>query len=291
MLRNSLRSVSALKITGMTSSLVFLISCGGGGGSTDYSYRPVTVSEGGQGEIEVTQGATGPIFTVNGAEVTGLSENVLVNTNALSGSDFSQLQSFAGDDNFLVAEVEGGQVVIAASQFNGFNDSYAVGWIERTTDTVVFIPQSGTASYNGYYAGFLTEARAGTFSDADFIVTGDAQLNIDFNAGTVSGSITDRVAYQKDSGAEQDPITASDDVILSSATFGANGVITGTTTGGDFNLDGLANGANAGTYTAILVADDGEHALGLVQIEQNSGANYPFDGALEIGGFVATAPR
>ena len=200
-------------------------------------------------------------FTNNGSPLLSLASDRSVVNGELTGyrSATDGTFAFAGVTSNSIAAVGLNEAVFPIV------DGQVVSRLGTTT-----VPATGTATYSGDYAGFYT---LGTVVDA--FVYGDAELNADFAANTISGTVTNRQLVDTTT-LVQSPDFA--DLTLGSATVDANGGFSSTTSGGEIS------GATAtGSYSGLLTGSNAQEAAGQIQVIHDLGTG---TGA-ETGVFIA----
>ncbi len=121
----------------------------------------------------------------------------------------------------------------------------------RLGDTTM--PTSGTAQYTGDYVAWVA-----TSSDnvGQYLIYGDATLDVDFDSAMVDGLITNRT----DNFSAGNPLN---DLTFETTSI-SDGGFTGTTSGGAFALAGWT--AAAGEYGGVFTGADGQEIAGGVQV-------------------------
>ncbi|MEE9389385.1 MAG: hypothetical protein V3U96_12335 [Paracoccaceae bacterium] len=175
----------------------------------------------------------------------------------------------ANDDNFAyVATTDAGGFVVAIS--NGQSDMGLAYTYYQGGET----PTSGTSgTFNGNYAAtYILSTDAGGSSQT---ISGDAQLIVDFSAGTITGSITNREA----------DISLLLNPAVADVTFTPTGIsdfgFSGTTTGGEITG---GTTTTAGTYSGIFDGAGAEQVIGGIAIVHDVGGVTYY----EAGAFIAT---
>lgn len=140
-------------------------------------------------------------------------------------------------------------------------------FLDRETDTL--IPVTGFAEYEGGYMGLY---RFASDNSPAGHITGRVELSVDFTDNAVSGMITDRANTGVETLAP---------IILQAGTLG-DGSFSGTTTGGAFD----STVAMPGTFTGMVVGENGQEVIGGVQLTHAVGGVDRFD---EVGVFVGVA--
>ncbi len=158
---------------------------------------------------------------------------------------------------------------------SGAGEAIAVIYAEPRTDALSYfldreidsvIPVTGTADYAGGYMGLY---RFASDNSPAGHITGRVALSVDFSSNAVSGLITDRA----NTGIETlDPITLEVGTLV-------DGSFSGTTTGGDFD----STVASSGTFSGMIVGENGQEVIGGLQLTHRAGGADRFD---EIGVFV-----
>jgi len=135
------------------------------------------------------------------------------------------------------------------------------------------LPLTGTAGFDGHYAGFTTTRR----------VNGTARLDVDFEGQTISGRITDRIFRQRpDNGA--DVINPLSMLVLEETSISAKGEFEGVTAGGQIvNGQELWNPAT-GEFEGLIGGSTGNEVVGIVSVTHKAPSGAEFE---EIGGFIA----
>jgi hypothetical protein len=135
------------------------------------------------------------------------------------------------------------------------------------------LPTSGAAQFNGNYAGFTTTAR----------VNGDVQINANFTAATVNGTITNRVfrARPNNSADVTNPLSM---VILNAASIRPDGTFTATTSGGQILGGQQIWNPAVGGYAGLIGGSDAGEVVGSVSLTHRAPDGATFD---EVGGFLA----
>lgn len=142
----------------------------------------------------------------------------------------------------------------------------------RTGETE--LPLTGTAQFNGDYAGFTTTRR----------INGKAQLDVDFASETVSGRITDRIFRQRGDNVA-DVVNPLSIIVLEETSLSADGAFQGVTGGGQIvNGQALWNPAT-GSYEGLIGGSVGQEAVGAVTLTHRAPSGATFG---EVGGFLAT---
>ncbi len=137
-------------------------------------------------------------------------------------------------------------------------------FLSREVDAV--IPVTGTADYAGGYMGVY---RFASNNRPAGHITGSVELSVDFTNSAVSGMITDRANTGIDT---LDPITLEVGTLV-------DGSFSGTTTGGAFD----STVASTGTFTGMIVGENGQEVIGGLQLTHRAGGVDRFD---EVGVFV-----
>lgn len=244
---------------------------------------PQVIDTSGIGTLSVSGTADNPTFRVNGNVVpVNIGPSNDLTFTSIGDRVFKDFFGTGGNSNrFLYGEIEGGSVVVGASQGLGAN-AYAVSGLSRDGESE--IPLTGTAKFTGKYLGLLQTSNVQSMDrDASRVfVQGDVSLDADLAAATLQGDITNRTL----GGA--DPVAIPiEDLSLTVSTADANGVHRGTATGGALTFIGAAATTSNGAYTAMLVGPTGGSVIGTVSVEHDpNGATLP-TGGIETGGFFA----
>ncbi len=270
-----------LLLTALT-GLIALSACGGTtGGSptlfaTSGSAGPVTSS----GSIP-TSGPINNIVTINGTLISGLTRFTSVGTyggasiTAVDGATYNVL-IYADDGKvngtstpFITTDVYGSS---AASQTNAFNQSANYARVN-----VSLLPTSGGASYSGDYRGTYgspTGMVGGSAANGSLIgVEGTINMTANLDTKNISGTITNRQARLATGLG-----LGFDNVTLNIASYGDNGIYSGTTSGGTYSGNGMA--AQNGTYEGVIGGNNGSNVGGVLYIPSNGGFS-------EVGAFTA----
>lgn len=181
-----------------------------------------------------------------------------------------------------LSEGDASRAGVAIYGFNGETPDEVIshgGFYERTAAST--IPTTGSADLEGAYASFLVDPDTGVTIDFAAIV-GDLSLNADFGAGTVSGTIEDRVLIDVQ-GYDEIPMSDLPDLTLAETAIGNAGEFAGATSGGDLNVNGFEVVSTTGTYGGLFAGDNATESVGTVQI-RHVGTDETFD---EIGVFAA----
>lgn len=134
------------------------------------------------------------------------------------------------------------------------------------------LPTRGTANFFGTYAGAVGNLDSSFQHDS--LIRGNVSLTADFGAGTVTGTIGDRI---DNSARNADPLT-----LTSSLIDARDGSFGGATSGGVLSDRGYT--LATGSYDGLIVGDDGQEVVGGVTL-RHSRAGGPT--LIEVGGFVA----
>lgn len=248
-----------------------------------FSAESVDVSE--IGILTIGGTVAAPTFFIDGVEIAGVVDNALVN-GVLAGTKFTK-HGIVIKDHLIVGRTEGGYVAVGAGEFKPIGLEYLTGVMERTEATE--LPTIGTAEYKGDYVGLVNERNSpapSLINDVDFLIVGDAILNVDFDGSSISGSIVNRVLLGPENGV---PIVGFpiSDVMLGTSLIDSDGNFSGATSGGNITAPSGTNGPALGSYSGMPVGPDGESIIGVLLLPINTGTNYPTDGGMEIGGFIA----
>ncbi|WP_299664900.1 hypothetical protein [uncultured Ruegeria sp.] len=277
-------------LTGLFLAVLSLSACSGGSGSTRF--------DGGNGDNEQPV-ETRTAGTTSGM-VGGLPEEPLdarydkrndVLTLNLRGSDVE----LAND--LLVAEVNGfktyraeGNVAIALRAATSSGGGSAMIVYSRSGDYDVQgveferlanseIPVTGTATYQGQYAGIIGSPESG----ANFIIQGDAEIETNFNDAQVSGRISNRTLANADPG----NTFILNDIVLHEGEINPDGTFIGIgVTGGQIVGDTLDPGSTTttGSYSGAIVGPSGNEVVGGVTINHD----YQNVDLIETGAFTAS---
>ena len=135
------------------------------------------------------------------------------------------------------------------------------------------LPGGGVVNYSGEYSAFVVADSSGL---AGLLLFGDADLAADFNAGTMSGVISNRVDFTNGR------LTYADLTLEASIISG--GAFSGTTTGGAASGT-YTSTTSAGEYSGLIVGPDGGEVVGGVVVGHIiTGTTGPYT---EYGAFVA----
>jgi hypothetical protein len=264
----------------------------GGGGSSGSSTTATTAQGYDAGLIPA--GATLPDkFTFDDKGDNDPSNDEIIITNGSSTlatltrtslTDLGSFKSYSDSTNAVWADgSSSGDVgalllLVPAASGGGSTGQVAGVYFSRNSDGT--IPNSGSASFSGSYAGFLSTGDASHLYD---LVRGDASLSVDFGAGTVSGSITNREYFDSTTDTTQPADGTLNDLTLSNGTFGSNGTYSGDATGGE--ISGTDTTSNGG-FVGLFGGDNGKETAGAVQIDHSENSTSS-DAAVETGAFVA----
>ena len=211
--------------------------------------------------------------TVNGVDQSGLS---LLNTTASHGPMVGLIDA-TGTKHAAVAQTDHSLIYVAAT--NSATTPFAAIAYGRLTDTA--LPTSGSASFAGTYAGMFRRADVSPANTVLYRIRGNAALDANFGANTVSGSIINRKFYDL-SGVWDTSFTLSD-VALASGSIDATGGFSGLTSGGQ--ITGGAWLETTGAYQGVFAGPTAGEAVGGVLIDHAQLNANPF---IEIGGFFVT---
>ena len=249
-------------------SVLALAGCGGSNSAAS-SVAPVSV-----GAAETSMGAVPSTVTLDFDEVTDvLTLTDGTTTVAMAADDefdvpgFTGYYGFASSDNFgNLGETSSGSGRVATISSPDEDLEVAGTFLERVGETLV--PLTGTATHTGNYVAYVSDALTLT---AVFLVTGGAELNVDFADASVDGTITDRTTVFTNENLA--------DLVLQKGSIDA-GAFSGTTIGGEF--EGSSSRVAPGDYVGLLTGADAEEAVAGVQINHNvSGTSL-----VETGAFV-----
>lgn len=141
---------------------------------------------------------------------------------------------------------------------------------QKTTD----MPTSGAASYQGAFEGVEQGTIAGATSVSNARISGAANMNADFKAGTVSGRIDDVNRYTYSTGAYS-PVKSTADYSL-----GFSGAITGNAFGGGASLNQknsstlMTNTTQTGAMQGGFFGPKAAEAAGAVAVTSNHDGNW-----------------
>lgn len=180
------------------------------------------------------------------------------------------VRNFTGEATILFESFDDHSViqVFAGTDTTGGNNAAFRGFNLETEDGA--IATSGTAAYDGNYAGLLTTLVPGVKTES--YITGVVALAIDFEAGTANGTITERTRSLIANG--MPAATHFGNVTLGQLTF-ENGVYVtpGQTTGGQLDnanaVPDAATGQLSGAWGLLFGGPDGARAVGFVEIDHD----------------------
>lgn len=120
------------------------------------------------------------------------------------------------------------------------------------------LPQAGTASFEGGYAGVYNTSFIS-------IIYGDATLTADFENATIDGVISNRREITATGG----PWTPYLDIVLAPSDIDATGAFSGAVSGGA--VDGTGTTTAGGTYTGLIGGTTGNEVAGALEISTTFG--------------------
>jgi len=179
-------------------------------------------------------------------------------------SDFFTIGFAEDGGDYAVSALAGADEAAIGAFFLGEDEQFVIaGFIERTVDTVA--PTTGTAAFSGEYIGVLVGEEGQLLAENGTV--GDALLNVDFGAGTVSGSVTNRTFVNVFTGE-----ASGSDVVFGDITY-ADGTIDPDT--GEFSGDASATITNgteianslSGEFSGYLLGGEAEAAAGFSIME------------------------
>ncbi len=284
-------------ITPVVISVIFLGLCACSGGSeetmpTDSELSPETGSETGTGGADGTDGADAPAAPIPKLPITSQSTSAIGSYNAstgrltvASGETTVVLDSFAtanigalaavrdagGIHNAYIGNGSGTRVIVYSGGLAGNVVQNAVAVRTAASD---LLPSSGSATFAGVYAGFTSTRR----------INGDAQLSVDFGAGVVEGSITNRLfRFRPDN--VFDGSNDLTNIRLEEASITSSGTFSGTAANGQIvNGQEVWNPAS-GSYDGVFGGDNTSEVAGTVTLLHRSASGSSIQ---EVGGFLAT---
>ena len=205
-------------------------------------------------------------FTITAA---GLSAQM----NRFVAADYNSLlamRDVAGIHNAYFGQGQGTQVVIYSGGTAG--NVLNVASFGRIGPTE--LPLSGTAQFNGNYAGFTTTRR----------VNGKARLDVDFAGEVIEGRITDRIFRLRPDNVA-DVVNPLSTLILERTSLNADGTFQGVTGGGQIVNGQLLWNPATGSFAGLIGGATGNEVVGTVAITHRAPSGATFD---EVGGFLAT---
>lgn len=184
--------------------------------------------------------------------------------------NFLAMRDAAGIHNAYFAQGAGTEVVV----YSGGTAGNVVNIASYGQTGPTELPLTGTARFDGDYAGFTTTRR----------INGKAQLDVDFAASKISGKITNRIFRQRPDNVV-DVVNPLSTLVLEETQLKGNGSFKGVTGGGQItNGQTLWNPAT-GSFTGVIGGSNGDEAVGTVALTHRAPSGASFD---EIGGFLAT---
>jgi len=243
------------KFFGIAIMSIAISGCGGGGG--------------GGGGLPVSLGPT-TVTKNNLTNVAGTAGNTSIVVSGLSGSaaTYTRVPTLNNGPFAAYARTVGGTIyIVYLAQDSGVEASFGGevnnagkgvrGALFKRTATLV-LPTTGTASYNGSYAGIVQT----TATNDSFAVSGNVNIQADFATNRVNGTITNRR-----SGAT--PFAA---VTLSPSTLDTSGKYAGSAS----NTIGAT-----GTYAGIIAGGTANQTAGVLELNTTGGVSR------ETGAFIA----
>lgn len=260
---------------------VVLLNCGGSGGGVTTVLLPEVQRDpfAGVGETQLTPAASGTeiaIATVFGTTNVTLDPNASVGS-FVAGFNFSPTE-YGG---VYFSEGEASQTALAVAGFDvtslPSNITHSA-FYERTTASS--LPLSGTAKATGQYASTVFFQSDSQLIDS-LAITGDLELDVDFDDRTIIGRVTDRTLVNWLTFAEV-PDSVAEDLILSGGGFDDDGEFIGTVSGGAFAISGQRSAASLGTFRGLFAGQEATETVGVIRL----GHLYAGSDSDEIGVFA-----
>ncbi len=240
------------KFFGIAIMSIAISGCGGGGGALPVTLGPTTVTK---------NNLTNVVGTVGNATIvaSGLPGGAATYTStpALNNGPFAAYSRTVGGTIYIVYLAQDSGVEASfGGEVNNAGKGVRGTVIKRTATLV--LPTTGTASYNGSYAGIVQT----TATNDSFAVSGNVNIQANFATNRVNGTITNR-----NSGAT--PFAA---VTLSPSTLDTSGRYAGSAS----NTLGTT-----GTYAGILAGGSANQTAGVLELNTAGGVSR------ETGAFIA----
>lgn len=188
-------------------------------------------------------------------------------------ADHGQMLAFrdvAGVHNAYFGDGNGAQVVVYSGGLAGNVLNYATFARVGATE----MPLSGTAQFNGQYAGFTTTRR----------VNGTAQLNVNFATNTISGEISNRSFRQRPDNVP-DVVNPLSTVVLEPTGITTQGGFAGTASGGQIVNGQMLWNPSSGSYAGLIGGANAGTTVGTLNLNHRAPSGVTFE---EVGGFLAT---
>jgi hypothetical protein len=148
------------------------------------------------------------------------------------------------------------------------------------------LPTTGTATFSGDYAGIFGRDPVAGNQSVFAHIDGDANLAVDMANMSLTGSVTNRMAYDDDGVAA--PVTTSfADVQIAGGTIAADGTFDANVTGGERTYSGGTYNFVSGSANGAFGGATGNAVAGVIQINQTN-PNIGMAAHTEVGSFVAT---
>lgn len=238
----------------LVSSCVALGACGPGGGghgTTSYAAAEVSPSAANYFDQDTTN------LYAQGVVVSNAADNRVTNDNPpYITSRYVNMPSSSSwaDGTYRTARANTGKTFA----FVYGNESSGVFGrrVGRSEETEV--PTSGSATYEGGYTGMI---KVGRFAQGSITgsVSGDAEIEVDFDNGEMSGRVINR-SYTNNFGNQP-----MDQIDLATAAIDEQGFVNGTTSGGKISSASYKNDPDK-TYVAVIGGTDGDQVLGALRI-------------------------
>lgn len=216
--------------------------------------------------VDAEYNATSGIFTIT---LVG-SETQLARFGIADHGKMLAMRDSLGVHNAYFGKGRGTKVAVYSGGLAG-SVSQVAGF-SRTAATA--LPLTGTARFDGQYAGFTTTRR----------INGTARLDVDFEGSTVSGWITDREFRQRPDNV-LDAVNPLATLRLESTSLKENGTFAGDTGGGQIIGGQEPWNPAKGSYSGLIGGADADEAVGSVVVTHQAPSGASFD---EVGGFFAT---
>ena len=178
----------------------------------------------------------------------------------------------------LIKESASGKTYAYVAGGDGNGVGAAISGVEYGSRGDTELPAGGSAKFNGSYNGLFQQR---SNQNVVYLTSGDATLNANFDAGTISGKVSNRAFHNLVNG-NQIGGTALYDFVLDPTSIGGTGEFSGTVTGG-YVIDGSASAGSNGAFAGLIGGASGNEVAGAVSMDYTQGAfNHK-----EVGGFVA----
>lgn len=184
--------------------------------------------------------------------------------------DLLAMRDAAGVHNAYFGQGQGTQLVIYSGGMAG--NVLNIASYGRTGPSEM--PLSGTARFDGDYAGFTSTRR----------INGKARLDVDFARETIEGRITERIFRQRPDNVV-DVVNPLSTLVLEETSLSSDGSFQGVTGGGQIVNGQILWNPASGSFVGLIGGATGDEVVGTVAVTHRAPSGATFD---EIGGFLAT---